>query len=243
MDAVAEVARLRDTGLSLEVAVQRAAAAARASERSIFSAVSRLHPSLTAHALRKRALIALSSAIEDECLARAERAFLFGSFQRERHYRAAEPRWRELARTAEAAVVFADFGRLSQSTGRPAEVPLERDAPLAREWSLVCDAPGYAALLCGWEVPSQSSVADSSRCFETVWSVDPRVVRHAARAAVTLAAEAAPALADRLARRLEDDPPPAGERQVALLSDLAGRMVAYLANGEPGRSGRPATRS
>ena len=61
--------------------------------------------------LRKRVLLALSRAIEDESCAQAERPLLFGSFQRERFYRQSQRRWRDFARTAELAVVFADFER------------------------------------------------------------------------------------------------------------------------------------
>jgi DICT domain-containing protein len=40
----------------------------------------------------------MSHAIEDECCARAERTCLLASFQRERHDRDAESRWRDLGR-------------------------------------------------------------------------------------------------------------------------------------------------
>ena len=69
----------------------------------------RRRPDLQPYTLPKRTLIGLSHAIEDECAARAERPLLFGSFQRVRFYRHSEERWRELARTAEIAIVFADF--------------------------------------------------------------------------------------------------------------------------------------
>jgi hypothetical protein len=36
---------------------------------------------------------------------------LIGSFQRQRFYRAAAPRWADLARSAEQTVIFADFKR------------------------------------------------------------------------------------------------------------------------------------
>jgi hypothetical protein len=35
---------------------------------------------------------------------------LFASFQHERFFRRSEPRWNELARTAQVVIVFADFG-------------------------------------------------------------------------------------------------------------------------------------
>ena len=87
-------------------------------------------PSSRRSSLRKPLLLALSRAIEDESCARAERALLFGSFQRERFYRQSEHRWRELARTAELAVVFADFARPRRPARGPIELPIDSAAPL-----------------------------------------------------------------------------------------------------------------
>ena len=95
--------------------------------------------------------MAVSHAIEDECSARGERAVLVGSFQRERFYREAEPRWREFARTAELALALADFEQPARRPRGPVEVPIERDHPLAGEWAIVCDGPGFAACLAGRE--------------------------------------------------------------------------------------------
>ena len=101
----------------------------------------RRRPELQPYPIPKRLLVAVSHAIEDECSAHGERAVLLGSFQRERFYREAEPRWREFARTAELAIALADFERAGGAAGRPFEVPIERDHPLADEWAIVCDAP------------------------------------------------------------------------------------------------------
>ena len=106
---------------------------------------------------------------------------LFGSFQRERFYRDAEPRWRELSRTAEISIVFADFTERREPDDAPIELPIDRSDPLGREWSLVCDAPEYAAVLSAWEPPGQERVKDRERELETIWSVEPDVVREAAR--------------------------------------------------------------
>jgi MerR family transcriptional regulator, light-induced transcriptional regulator len=227
-ELVREVLRHRAAGLSLEAAIERARGTEAAAARSMFAGV-RGRAGLWPQVLPKRVLVALSNAIEDEYCAHAERALLFAAFQTVRFYRQAEARWRELSRTAEAAVVFADFGAARSPNGGPAEVPLATDDPLAREWALVCDAPGYAACLAAWELPGQNEVPDRERRFETVWSVDRRVVRDAARAGAALASTAAPALGERLAATLEADPPPAGAGELAVLSELASRMVAYIA--------------
>ncbi len=195
VDVLRAVLRYRETGLSLDAAMARASRAESGPPRSIFAGLRRRRPELTAHVLEKRVMTAISNAIEDEYCAHAERATMFGAFQTERFYRRAEGRWRELARTAEAAVVFADFGELRQEPRAPAEIPLEVDDPLAREWALVCDAPRYAACLAAWEIPGESESPDLERRFEAVWSVDPRVVRDASRVAAGLVSGPAPSSA------------------------------------------------
>jgi DICT domain-containing protein len=182
------------------------------------------------YTLPKRTLVGLSHAIEDECAARAERPLLFGSFQRERFYRDAEPRWRELARTAEIAIVFADFPERREPDGAPIEVPIDRSDPLGREWSLVCDAQEYAACLSAWEPPGQDAVRDPERRLETIWSVEPAVVRTAARIAKGIAARSAPDLVAPIEDRLDATPPPSGE-EFRLVSALTNRMVAYVGRG------------
>ncbi len=81
--------------------------------------VRRRRPDLQPYLLAKRTLIGLSHAIEDECAARAERPVLFASFQRERFYRDAEPRWRELARTSETR----SCSPTSRASARPHDGP------------------------------------------------------------------------------------------------------------------------
>lgn len=227
-ETVRQVLRHRAAGLSLEAAIDRAISSPPAAARSIFAGL-RGRPGLRPHLLPKRVLVQLSNAIEDEYCARAERALLFGAFQTVRFYRQAEPRWRELSRTAKGAVVFANFPAVRATDGGPLEVPLDDGGPLAREWALVCDAPGYAACLAAWEVPGQNRVPDRDRAFETVWSVDRRAVRDAARAGAGLVAAAAPEVAGELAAQLEEDPPAAGAEELENLSELSSRMVAYIA--------------
>src|SRR3954471_7577970 len=106
---VRQVSRDREAGMSMPAAIERAQQIAGEPEPSIFAAVRRRRPDLQPYLLAKRTLIGLSHAIEDECAARAERPVLFASFQRERFYRDAEPRWRDIASTAHCAIVFADF--------------------------------------------------------------------------------------------------------------------------------------
>lgn len=237
VELVQQVARDRDSGLTMRAAIERAHRATAPAEESIFAGLRRRRPDLVPYTLPKRTLIALSHAIEDECAARAERPVLFGSFQRERFYRHSESRWRELARTAEVAIVFADFPERRDAEGAPVELPIDRTDPLGREWSLVCDAPDYAACLSAWEPPGQDASPDGDRVLETIWSVEPAVVREAARISRGIASRTAPDLLEPVDRLLESTPPPSAE-EFRLVSALTNRMVAYVGAGPA--SGLPA---
>ena len=143
---VRAVVRARESGLSLQAAIDLASDQGQAQPPSVYAALRERFPALEPQLLPKRAMLAMSRAIEDECLARAERPVLFGCFQRERFYRQSEGRWRELARTAERAVVLADFPRLRRPRHAPVEVPIRAREPVAREWAVVCESPELRGL-------------------------------------------------------------------------------------------------
>jgi DICT domain-containing protein len=175
----------------------------------------------------KRHLLRLTHAIEDESAARAERAFLVGSFQGERFYRASEARWRDLAQGADLAFVFADFKRLRQRT-RPVEIPLDRAHPLSREWALICEAPEHCVCMIGWEPPGRRAAADDEREFEVLLSFEPATVRAAVEAAAAIAGLGAPEVAEAARRRLEEVPTPRPESQLRLAAAITARVVATL---------------
>jgi DICT domain-containing protein len=226
-ERVSGVVRDRAAGLSLPAAIERNRAARPDAESSIFAGLRRRRPDLDPYLLPKRTLIGMSHAIEDECCARAERALLVASFQTERHYREAESRWRDLARTAELAVAFADFAARRDPAGGPVELPLRGEEPLGREWTLLCEASRYSACLSAWERPGQDPARDLDRMFETVWTVEPTVVRTAVALAVRRMDETAPDLVERLRGRL-GVPLPHSDDQVRLVAALGARMVAYV---------------
>ena len=122
---VRAVLRGRARGLSLQAAIELAHDLGDEQAPSVYASLRSRYPQLEPQLLSKRAMLWMSQAIEDECLARAERPLLFGCFQRERFYRASEGRWRELSRTAERAVVLADFGRARRPKNGPIEVPID----------------------------------------------------------------------------------------------------------------------
>lgn len=221
VDAVLQVVRHRQGGLSLEAAVRRVEAGP-VTSGSVYAELRRHHPELTPQVFSRGTLIALSHAIEDECCARASQPVLFGGFQRETFLRPSYDRWLELSRTATSTVVFADFTEPAALSGTaPVEVALPAQAPLNREWLVVCDAPDLPVCLAAVELPG--------RRFEVLWSVDPRVVRDASRVCAALADQYRPgwrgAGAD-FVDLAEDVTDVSVELRRA--SDLFNRMLGYL---------------
>ena len=196
VERIRRVIAERDAGRSLEAAIALVlqappSPAADEADTSVFSSLRRARPDLPVHLLHRRTMLALSRAIEDESLASGERPHLFAAFQTRVAYQAAHERWDDLIDTAAATVVFADFPR-ARRRGDLLEVPLRAGAPLRREWSVVSDAPGCAAVMAGWER------ADGR--FEAVWTVES--------AAVRLATEVGRRLVSAQAPRLELPDPP-----------------------------------
>ena len=225
VERILAVVRAREEGLSLSKAIARVERVEAVPPASVYAALRERFGHLQPQPLAKPALLWLTRAIEDECRARASRPLLFGCFQHERFYRQSQARWRELARGAERAVVLADFPSLRIAADGPAEVPLSAGDAMLREWVVVCESAELPACLVGWERPPGS--VRGSRVFETVWTLEPEVVREAARACVELVARAAPELVDELREHLAAPAQPAGEPQVRAAAGLATRVAAY----------------
>lgn len=223
VDQIRQVIRDRDDGMSLAAAIDRVRTRDGRPASTIFAGLRRRWPDLPVQVLSQRALLAISRAIEDECAAQADRPVLVGSFQREREYRRSERRWRELARTASSAMVFADFRRSRQRRGGVTEISVPPDAPLLREWAVVCDAPDAAACLAAIERPANSGRRKDRR-FDAVWSLDPTVVRVAADIAADLAADLRQIPPPTVAPRPTSDLPAILRSATAVLN----RTVAYL---------------
>jgi DICT domain-containing protein len=226
--AVREVIRLRKEGLSMPAAIERARARP-APLTSIFAALRERSPDVQPVAVGKRALLRVTRAIEDEYLALAQGGLLIGSFQRERFYRQSETRWIELARTAELAVVLADFPAYREPPHAPVEVPVARDHHLARDWTVIVHSAG-SAVVAGLELPAARPVADSARQFEVLWSFEPEVVYEALRAAVGIVGSLAPAVAARLSASVGPRPT-VSSPETRFGSRLALRTVGYLTRG------------
>ena len=221
IERISQVVVERDAGRSLEAAIalvlQGTPTLPDEADASVFAGLRRARPDLPVNILSRRAMLALSRAIEDESLASSDRPHLVAAFQTRQAYRAAHARWDELLASAASAIVFADFPR-ARRHGRALEVPIRPGAPLRREWSIVSDAPSSAAVMAGWER------ADGR--FEVVWTVEADAVRIATEVGRRLAADHAPRLS------LPDSPPPlAGPDPTATIrraTALTNRVVAYL---------------
>ena len=229
VDLLRRVIAFRERGLSVPASLERARNGHAGSDRpSIYGALLSQGAALTPHRLHKRTLLAISRAIEDETLARAAEPFVAGAFQHERNYRMVEHRYRRLAANG-TAVVFADFEAVAKAPGRPAEVPISPDDAIGNEWAVVVDAPGYAACLLAWEQPNREDedLPDAQRRFEAAWTMDPEVVRQAAKVSCSLVRRVDPQLAAGY-EELIADRPLAMETPAPGLTALTNRMLAYL---------------
>ncbi|MGZ4486079.1 MAG: DICT sensory domain-containing protein [Nocardioidaceae bacterium] len=231
---VDDVLRRRDAGVRLEVAVSDAAAENRSGTESVYAELRRREPALAPQTLRKATLLALTRAFEDECCARAQRPLLFGGFQHARFLRQARARWEDLGATARHTVVFGaldDRSDVAITVDRAAStvVHLPAAAPLRREWFLVCDAPDYPACLAAWELPGQTGTRDRDRLFETVWTLEPRAVREAARSCARLAADLLEGSTSPVGGLVDDQPePPAASPDLVHATATFSRMLGYL---------------
>jgi MerR family transcriptional regulator, light-induced transcriptional regulator len=214
VDVLRKVMALRHRGLSVPAAIERAQEHGGPTDHpSIYAAVAGSGPGLVPQVLRKSTLVALSRAIEHEALAHAAAPVLFGAFQQERFYRQVEHRYRRLAKLADAAAVFADFGAARHPRGGPAELPVGAREAIGDEWAVIVHAPGGAG--------------DARRRFEAIWTVDPQTTRQAADVAARLAARADPAYGERVLQLLADRPL-ATEAPAPALTALTNRIVGYL---------------
>lgn len=221
----------RDRGLSIPAAIERVLASDAPAESSIYAAVATAAGAPKPQVLRKSTLHALSRAMEHEALAQGARPVCFAAFQQVGFYRPVEHRYRQIARTADATVIFADFDEvLDAGDSRPVEIPIGPEEALGNEWCVIVDSPGYAACLIAWEQPGENGHGgprEPERRFESLWTVDPKVVRRASEVAARLAARRDPDLGERLEELLATRPL-GGDEQSAALTALTNRIVAYV---------------
>lgn len=225
VEQIRAVVRERDRGLSLAVAIERVTAEP-SGPPSLFAPLRERRPDLLPVALRKRQMLHLSRAVEEESAARAERALMIGAFQRPKFYRESEQRWRRLARGAGLTFVLATFEEVARPDGGPVEVPIQSGEPVADEWAVICLAAGYSACLIGWETVAATGLADGERTFEALLSVEPSVVREVAGAAVGIAADGEPSIAEEARAYLDRIPDSSQRSQLRLAGAITARAFA-----------------
>jgi DICT domain-containing protein len=214
----------------VSAALERARATGDSDRPSLYGAILAAGAPVRPQTLRKATLLAISRAIEDETIARGAGPVIIGAFQRVRHYRAVEHRYRRLAGAADACVAFADFPAPAGGEGEPLCVPIRPEDSLGNEWAVIVDAPGYATCLLAWETPESqrdSHKAESERRFEAMWTLDPPTVRRAALAGAAIARDSVPAVGERLDAMLRDRPL-ALETPAPGLTALTNRIVGYM---------------
>ena len=226
--AVGQMLGQRAAGLSLDAAASRLDGGD-APARSVFATLRSQHPELPVQQLTKPTLLAVTHAMEDEYLATAEPAVLFGAFQRATYVAQSWSRWRDLGRASEFAAVLADFGDApAVADDVVLRAPLATGSTLTREWLLVCDGPTYAACVVGREPAGQAGVAEADRRFETVWTLDPQIVRSAARICASHVFPHLPDGGAGLEARLSGSTAPASA-DLARATLVFQRLVGYLA--------------
>jgi DICT domain-containing protein len=225
VERIRAVVRERDRGLALAVAIDRVTGEP-SGPPSLFAPLRERRPDLLPVPIRKRQMTHLSRAVEEESAARSERALIIGAFQRPEFYRASEARWRRLARGAGLAFVLATFEEASRTADGPVEVPIDTAEPVADEWAVICLAPGYSACLIGWETVEATGAADGDRSFDALLSVEPAVVREVAGAAVAIAAQGEPRVAEQARAYLDRIPDSSQRSQLRLAGAITARAFA-----------------
>ena len=168
VDSIMRVKQRREVGVRLEAAITEVSQYAASPATSVWAELRERHPHLRPHRLRKSTLLALSWALEDECCGRASSPWIFGAFQRERFYRRAENRWRDLSRTARGVWAMADFPEnvaRPDAPGRGRRCPTAPRCTASGRWcasprtSPPCSPPGRSPARSG----SSTATASSSR--------------------------------------------------------------------------------
>ena len=187
---VQEVLAARERGVPLNLAIDGVRQRSRHEQgQSVHATLVEEFPDLRPQRLGRSTLLAASHAIEDECLARADRSIVLGTFQEGHGYAGSRDRWDELARTATWSAVLADFdaGLPADPQARPARCQLPDDSPMRREWTVVALSPTFAAVLAAWEVPAPK---DRPSTYESVITMRRSAVLAAARVIVGTARSA-----------------------------------------------------
>ena len=226
VDDVLEIERERRAGSTLDAALTRARTRRGLHRASLFATLRQALPHMAPAVLSKRAMLAISRAIEDEAATRAERPVLVGAFQRDALWRASAERWRDLSSSSQATLVLAAFGE-NRQRGSLFEVMVPPGSPVLREWAVVCDSPTFSAALVGVERLGPQPGSGSMRRFEALWTVEPIAVRDAVRTGCDLGSEQCTHLGGALGESLRE-PVRATYDSIRAATSITNRIVTYL---------------
>ncbi|MFP5308213.1 MAG: DICT sensory domain-containing protein [Actinomycetes bacterium] len=183
----------------------------------------------------KRGLLRVSRLLEewlaDEDAWQGDRPLLLTTFQDHAYFAGSAARYAALAEHLTVVVAFAGDGPVPAGL---AQVRLDPDEPLAREWSVLVLGDEVAGVLSA--VDQHTSVPAASlelgRVFQHDVSCDPRVVaQHARRLVELLGARLPGDLADAVedaAARAEAQPPDRARRVLARTIEAAAEEVTHL---------------
>jgi DICT domain-containing protein len=207
----------------------------RAAQSSIFNGLRLRHPQQPVLVLPEPFMQAISRALERTASAHPD-GILAATFQRLPASRIAEPRWTRLALTAQSVVLFAGYPHHEYVDG-VWHVPVSPDTPLGEEWAVVCDTPSWWGCLVGREVQGARRPAPN-RAFEAMWSLEPDVVRDAARIAATLATDHGVDLHEAVASRLRRAPdvPASTLRETSCVTNRVLEELLHTARGQVRRA-------
>lgn len=172
---------------------------------SLYATLRAAYPDLEPTLASKGTLVATSHLVEDVVAATEGVSVLVSGFQRGRFWKVERDRYLALADRHEVLGLFAT-GEPDPASGidhiglrlRPAD-------PLAQEWFVLARGPGVAVLLCGLDDDAaavDSSVPETERRFEALWTLDAGVVDGAIDVVLERIGEDAPGHAERLGARL-----------------------------------------
>lgn len=235
VELVHAVSEGRRRGLSLSIAIATALSVrgvgshAVAPGTSLQAHLCSLHPDLRPSPIQKPMLIAISHAIEDEIIARAEPRVIFATFQRKRFFESARARWRELAVSSEAVIVFADFETQRRDRDHLTEIPIANDRPLSREWTIVYCGQRTSICMCARETAGSNPETDvAQRRFEVIWSVDPHIALEAAGFCLRTATAMVPELNNEVGDLLTVPPIGGAATQLGFLSMVVRRTLSIM---------------
>lgn len=227
---VREIVDSRRRGLTLAVAIAGAVDRRRSTGTlSVHASLANHHPELRRMRLDHRHLVALSTVMEDELLARGERTTIWGGFQDGRAYSRSRRRWEELCRTSTWCAVLADFSeRPPESGDGPVLINLPRDSPMLREWCVVALSSSFAVILSAWEVPTRTD----ERTYETFVSTRRPVVITAARALAEITQRVGVPTPPQVMEMVNDADPI--ETSIRDVDRLWARVIEALVGRDPG---------